>query len=38
MKNWKKPSCTTLMARDLSAHITVAAWSEPGICTDLVLR
>ena len=36
-KEWNKPICTTLIAKELSAHIKAAAWSE-GICRHFVLR
>lgn len=36
-KNWNKPVCTTLLAKDLSSHIKAAAYSGE-VCTIFVLR
>lgn len=37
-KEWKKPICFTMLAKDLSAHIRAAAWSEHMNCLIGVLR
>ncbi len=37
-KSWKRPSCTTLRAEQISSYIKAAAWSEGGICSLFVLR